>query len=984
MRNLKRALSLTLASVMLLGMMVVGSSAASYPDVDENDNIEAIEVLQAVRVMRGDDNGNFDPDRNVTRAEMAVVMALLLDYDYQYYETSCPFTDVPSWARPYVDACYANKIVAGYDAATYGANDGVTAVQASAMMMRALGYFQTDADYADGFETATVRQGTRIGIDTGVGSSATAAMTRNQVAQMALNALECTMVDARKNTADITVGSGDTAVTINGQVEYIVRTSNDRTVAAAISTAETDGTGTNGVRGYTVELGEQLYNGDLRKNTGVTDGFKAPATRWSYKNTEIGTYTDTANYALEGTVKSGDMYATVGKAAAEDYSWTVYMDGQRTNLNGEDDLFGQAEVKANNGDDLAGTGRGTTIYVYLDNTAHGGYAGTATVCVVNTYAAEVTKVANGKITLDDMGGKRLDFETTGYSEDDVVLYTKYRDGSSWTVASVIGEAELVEGEAKTVRADKYVVIGDTTYNYSAQFNDDNGGKLSADSADAEVAIYLDRQGNIIYVGDAKENTNYAFVLGVGKASSKYTDEADFGAQLVCGDGTILNVDLDSDYTDEIIADAKKEDSTARAAADSDKDDDADLKAVFVTTADITGSNDIIFVVGADNVKLNGTGSNRYYVYDAVVKGEATTIEVRYGSTAAKAVESLKKGDIGIFFGMTASDGYVTRLNTTVPSGVRINGKDNEWTPYSGTQRLTEGVYGFGSNGDNSYEFHIAPSDNAAIAYLDGSDLTIEGRVETDINDKAWVVTDDGELAAIFVMKVADDANEDEELPEFSISEVNGVIVITSIESLNNNQIVQAIAEHLGVDVDEVAYNSRTKEATVGRTTYGVSFTRVGTKEEVAGAELAAVIENAVKTPFGTVEVKGNEIIVTGGSDYGDEGTTGEGHSSKAVNDLARFLEALHNEGVESITYDEKEYVWDEDQTYRSKWVPKNGEEEGARSSEPATLMEAIVTAIQEDFTKGSCSFTIEADGKPIKFTIETEWRGNDEESGESQ
>ena len=33
MRNLKRALSLTLASVMLLGMMVVGAGAASYPAV---------------------------------------------------------------------------------------------------------------------------------------------------------------------------------------------------------------------------------------------------------------------------------------------------------------------------------------------------------------------------------------------------------------------------------------------------------------------------------------------------------------------------------------------------------------------------------------------------------------------------------------------------------------------------------------------------------------------------------------------------------------------------------------------------------------------------------------------------------------------------------------------------------------------------------------------------------------------------------------
>ena len=62
MRNLKRALSLAVASVMLLGMMVVGSGAASYADVDAQDNLEAIEVLRAVGVMTGDDNGNFNPD----------------------------------------------------------------------------------------------------------------------------------------------------------------------------------------------------------------------------------------------------------------------------------------------------------------------------------------------------------------------------------------------------------------------------------------------------------------------------------------------------------------------------------------------------------------------------------------------------------------------------------------------------------------------------------------------------------------------------------------------------------------------------------------------------------------------------------------------------------------------------------------------------------------------------------------------------------
>ena len=109
MRNLKRALSLALASVMLLGMMVVGTSAASYPDVDSKDNLEAIEVLKAVGVMTGDDKGNFNPDQNVTRNEMAVVMANLLDLKVDDFSAaSIKFTDVPAWAAKYVAACKAD------------------------------------------------------------------------------------------------------------------------------------------------------------------------------------------------------------------------------------------------------------------------------------------------------------------------------------------------------------------------------------------------------------------------------------------------------------------------------------------------------------------------------------------------------------------------------------------------------------------------------------------------------------------------------------------------------------------------------------------------------------------------------------------------------------------------------------------------------------------------------------------------------------
>ena len=79
MRNLKRALSLALASVMVMGLMVVGSGA-SYVDVSSENNVEAIEVLQKVGVMTGDENGKFNPDANVTRNEMAVIMSNMLDY----------------------------------------------------------------------------------------------------------------------------------------------------------------------------------------------------------------------------------------------------------------------------------------------------------------------------------------------------------------------------------------------------------------------------------------------------------------------------------------------------------------------------------------------------------------------------------------------------------------------------------------------------------------------------------------------------------------------------------------------------------------------------------------------------------------------------------------------------------------------------------------------------------------------------------------
>ena len=172
MRNLKRALSLGLTAAMISGLMVMGSSAASYADVTSENNVEAIEVLEAVGIMIGDENGNFNPDQNVTRNEMAVVMSNLMEYNVASYKDTSPFTDVPSWAEPYVAACYTNGITAGYSDTIYGGSDTVTTAQAALMLMKALGYFQYSSDFGGDWQLATTRQGNAIdlfvGVDSGV------------------------------------------------------------------------------------------------------------------------------------------------------------------------------------------------------------------------------------------------------------------------------------------------------------------------------------------------------------------------------------------------------------------------------------------------------------------------------------------------------------------------------------------------------------------------------------------------------------------------------------------------------------------------------------------------------------------------------------------------------------------------------------------------------------------------------------------------
>ena len=500
MRNLKRALSLALASVMLLGMMVVGTSA-SYADVTSKQNKEAIEVAQAVGVMVGDDKGNFNPDAKVTRVEMAVVMSNLLNLKVSDFKAAkTEFTDVPAWAAPYVAACKADGIIAGYSATYFGANDTVTAAQAGLMVLKALGYFQFAADFGDSWQLATVKQASKIDLYDGIDASATTALTRNDVAQLVLNALEATMVEPDGNGGTTIEGNGFTISTGSTKYVDVVKKQADKWDAIDNDT-DSDGKSI-------VQLGEDLFDGDLEKKaTNTTDNYGRPSSKWTYKNDDIGTYANKADAVYTANVKAKDLYSDLGLSEkVETDNITVYVDGNDSNS------IVKQEISKNNSEKYKGV-RGGVMEAYYDDDAK-----TVTLCYIYNYVGVITdadakKDGDKGIYVGVDGEEYFIKDATGYKDDDVVIATLGMDEDDAVVAEITGKPETVKGYASAISSDKDLTIAGTKYFMGAGFTQGDKDVVDGITAanfkadkDTSYIVYIDQYKNILAVVEDEDNS----------------------------------------------------------------------------------------------------------------------------------------------------------------------------------------------------------------------------------------------------------------------------------------------------------------------------------------------------------------------------------------------------------------------------------------------------------------------------------------------
>ena len=818
MRNLKRALSLGLTATMISGLMVMGSSAASYADVTSKQNEEAIEVLKTVGIMVGDENGKFNPEAKVTRNEMAVVMCNLLDYTVASYKGTSPFTDVPEWTEPYVAACYTNGITSGYDKVTYGGNDTVTTGQAALMLLKALGYFQYSADFGSDWLVETTKNGSTAGLFDGVATGAKEALTRNDVAQMVLNALEADLVKAEKNGSDVQVGD---IVISGGKATYDSRTGTDSKYAK-IDNTKVDGK-------YTIQLGEDLYDGDLVKADGADDDFGRPSVKWTFENKEVGTYADDADTVYTSSVEKQDLYDLVGSDVyadlkSGDADFTVVVDGVD-----QDAKLSDYIVK--NNDDDAGKDvikKGATTEVFIDDDSND-----VVIAVINSYVAQVDgdyDKNDEELDLKALDGTELPADDTTLSADDFDYLDTYSDEDYVlvTVANkeikTIALAETVEGKVTGYTQKKNVTVDGTKYEYSKNYTKAVDEEMKYDLNEAYTVV-LDANGYVVY-SDASDSTeDYVYVAKLAETGgAKGNLEAD--AYFIDGTNEVIVVDNDEDFDvkdldaasgvwyafdkksngkyeltavksdDQKTGTPSKDDtittngkatvdygaSTVKANNDTifvvNDDDDitvyTGIKNVPDVTAGSKGANvavvmdgsyaDVVYI-GGDDLSVSGDSDDRVYVLESKPDAKVDSDDNKYYEYDAIVngkIDTIKAGSDSIFKEIGLYENISYDSDNYVDRAVLVDGTDSDkedFMVYTDVTKITYkgGVLSLGEGKD------VVLADKYTIFVNDDGDgktatpSSLEKNFNaTEYNSTVFVFEDDkDEAVEIYVYKVKD-------------------------------------------------------------------------------------------------------------------------------------------------------------------------------------------------------------------------------------
>lgn len=208
MKNLKKVLALVLALCMILStftaLTITTASAATptFNDIEGKDYAEAVEVLSALGIVAGYEDGSFGGDKVVTRAEMAAFIVReigLSNAASSASANSSSFTDVGNgsadWAVGSINIATQKKIIVGRGDGTFDPNSTVNYQEAVKMLVCALGR-DVVATRNGGWPSGYLIAGASCGLTDGItGVEATDGCNRGVVAVLLYNALEIDLME---------------------------------------------------------------------------------------------------------------------------------------------------------------------------------------------------------------------------------------------------------------------------------------------------------------------------------------------------------------------------------------------------------------------------------------------------------------------------------------------------------------------------------------------------------------------------------------------------------------------------------------------------------------------------------------------------------------------------------------------------------------------------------------------------------------------
>ena len=691
---MKKLLALVLALVMSMSLVTI--SNAAYSDKADIDLKEAVDVLSAVGVFEGSD-GKFDPKANLTREQAAKLVAYL-----QLSQKSADalvggnkFTDVAAnrWSAGYVDYCATTGVVAGVGNGQFNPTGSLTALQFGKMLLVCLGYDATTENLTGAdwqINTSKLMASAKLlkGLDS---VKANDVITREQAAQMMLNAIKAPTVEYDTKGSTITIGG--TVIGIGGsKATYVTATVAEDKSANNIGKTQLTNTGA-----YTVELGEKLFS-NLKLNSD-TDAFERPVTVWTLKAEKIGSYANTPDLTYTAEVKLGTIYSDLGTSKK-----LVYSNDDVDVAHGEENVFayyadGTINASLGKGDIAKGNdqkvgGNGVLIEVYYDDVAN-----TAKVVEINTYGGEVTSARaktaskDANVTVTPLNaGKGGNYETEDFKVDDIVAYNYSTKTGDAGVKNVVA-AEKVTGELTGYTAGKSVVVGGTTYKFNKAASIDTSALAGA--IDNDVTLALDKYGYVLNVNTDATSTNYAVVL-------KYQDKGSFDdakAELLFTDGTTKTVEL-KDNADVETGSLVSYTITNKGKYDLkvlEKTPDTETGVTLTTKGSSTirigsvvkangktiflvatksGNSDTVYTsyTGIANVPTITAGSTAAKVNAYVKSGSAATVVYIDATAATTSVESSTKDVVFVKGSSTTGASYDTKKGTFYTYDAIVNGE----------------------------------------------------------------------------------------------------------------------------------------------------------------------------------------------------------------------------------------------------------------------------------------------------------------------